>query len=100
MTDLSRSPDRGTFQKENYLKRMAEEGRSPDNDEDVKAMVEFYEKWANMTMEKESDPDWEEHNMEYDLRASPMMLANVRNSNVYAQNLLLCQLVQFLIYFP
>ena len=85
MTDISRSPDRRKIDR--YLKHKEEEGLTPENNDNVRAMTEFYETWAEEVLEKESDPEWQKHNMEYDLRSSPMMVANVRNSNVYAQNL-------------
>jgi hypothetical protein len=84
---LSKSPDRFSFQKENYLQRKAEEGKTPDNDEDVKAMNEYYDSWAVETDKKEQEESWKENNMEYDLRSTDWMLEKVRTSNAYAQNL-------------
>jgi hypothetical protein len=84
---LSKSPDRFSFQKENYLQRKAEEGKTPDNDEDVKAMNEYYDSWAVETNKKEQEESWKENNMEYDLRSTDWMLEKVRKSNAYAQNL-------------
>jgi hypothetical protein len=84
---LSKSPDRFSFQKENYLQRKAEEGKTPDNDEDVKAMNEYYDSWAVETDKKEQEESWKENNMEYDLRTTDWMLEKVRKSNAYAQNL-------------
>jgi len=60
MANISRSPDRNTFQKERYLERKAEEGRTPDNDEDVKAMAEYYESWNLREDEQEADPKWKD----------------------------------------
>ena len=84
---LSKSPDRFSFQKENYLQRKAEEGKTPENDEDVKAMNEYYDSWAVETNKKEQEESWKENNMEYDLRSTDWMLEKVRKSNAYAQNL-------------
>jgi|LauGreDrversion4_2_1035121.scaffolds.fasta_scaffold94455_2 hypothetical protein len=84
---LSKSPNRFSFQKENYMKRKAEEGRTPDNDEDVKAMNEYYDNWAIETAKKEQEESWKENNMEYDLRSTDWILEKVRKSNAYAQNL-------------
>lgn len=84
---LSKSPDRFSFQKENYLQRKAEEGKTPDNDEDVKAMNEYYDNWAVETDKKEQEESWKENNMEYDLRSTDWILEKVRKSNAYAQNL-------------
>lgn len=87
MSDLSKSPQRFTFQKDGYLQRKAEEGKTPENDEDVAAMVDYYSSWATITAEKEAAPEWRENNMEYDLRTTDWILEKVRNSDIYAQNL-------------
>jgi len=84
---LSNSPQRNTFQKENFLKRRAEDGRTPENDEDTKAMAEYYDSWDIDKQQREADPAWQENNMEYDLRSTPWILEKVRDNDVYAQNL-------------
>lgn len=84
---ISRSPQRNTFQKQAYLDRMAEQGRTPDNDETVRYMVEYYESWDKAVQQKEADAEWRRLNLEYDLRTSEKMLAKVRASESYAQNL-------------
>jgi hypothetical protein len=84
---LSKSPNRFSFQKENYLQRKAEEGKTPDNDDDVKAMNEYYNSWTVETDKKEQEESWKENNMEYDLRSTDWILEKVRTSNAYAQNL-------------
>lgn len=84
---LSKSPNRFSFQKESYMKRKAEEGKTPDNDEDVKAMSEYYDNWAVETAKKEQEESWKENNLEYDLRSTDWILEKVRKSNAYAQNL-------------
>ena len=84
---LSRSPDRNSFQSTKYLARMAEQGRTPENDKAVDAMMEFYKSEATRKLEREQDPAWREHNMEYDLRTSEYMCEKVRSNDYYAQNL-------------
>ena len=86
-TKISKSPARNTFQKESYLKHRAEEGKTPENDQDVRDMVEWYETWGNETNAREQDPAWKQNNMEYDLRTTDWILEKVRGSEVYAQNL-------------
>lgn len=87
MTDLSKSPDRFTFQANGYLQRQAEKGKTPENDADTLAMVEYYDSWKTKTAEKEAEPDWKENNMEYDLRSTQWILDKVRADQAYAQNL-------------
>ena len=84
---LSRSPDRNTFQPTKYLARMAEQGRTPENDNTVDAMMEVFKSEAALRLEREQDPAWREHNMEYDLRTSEFMCEKVRSNDYYAQNL-------------
>jgi len=87
MSDLSKSPDRHKFQLEKYIEHKAEEGRTVDNDEDVKAMVEYYQ---NIPIEKgktESTDAFKKNNMEYDLRSTEWICEKVRNTDKYAQNL-------------
>lgn len=87
MEKLAKSPERNTFQKENYLKRQAEMGKTPENDDDTQAMFEYYQSWTTQKEEKEADPEWRENNMEYDLRSTQWILDKVRADDAYAQNL-------------
>jgi len=84
---ISTSPERNTFQRDNYIKRRAEEGRTPENDEDVKAMVEYYNSLTIREEEREVDPEWQKDNLEYDLRSTDWILEKVRSNETYAQNL-------------
>lgn len=84
---LSASPERNTFQRDGYLRRQAEKGLTPDNDADTRAMVEMYESWDRNRSEAEADPEWHINNMESDLRGSDWIVAKVRASEAYAQNL-------------
>jgi len=86
MSKISKSPERNTFQKENYIKRVTEAGKSSD-DEDVSAMLDYYANWDIVQAEREASEDWRENNMEYDLRSTDWILEKVRESHVYAQNL-------------
>ena len=79
---ISRSPERNTFQKENYIKRCQEEGKEPDSN-----MITMYEEINFDKMTREEDLEWRKNNMEYDMRTCDWMLEKVRTSNVYAQNL-------------
>jgi hypothetical protein len=82
MTKLSQSPERNTFHRDNYLKRKMEDGEIPDPE-----MVKMYENINFDKMTREEDPNWKKDNMEYDLRSTDWILAKVRESRVYAQNL-------------
>ena len=82
MTKLSRSPERNTFQRDNYLRRKMEEGDLPDPE-----YVKMYENINFDKLSREEDPNWKKDNLEYDLRSTDWMLAKVRESRIYAQNL-------------
>lgn len=86
MTKISTSPDRHTFQKQNYLKRKLEDGTDPD-DPDLQAMLEYLDRAAELDQQQTQEPGWSEHNLEYDLRTTDWILAKVRASDAYAQNL-------------
>jgi len=87
MTKLNKSPQRNTFQAKKYLERKAEEGKTPENDDDVGAMVEFYKTESERKKEQEQDPAWQENNMEYDLRSTAWICDKAKASEDYAQNL-------------
>jgi len=81
---MSSSPDRGTFQAIAAQKR-AEEGE--DSAESAADTVEFYKTANQRRREQEQDPEWQKNNMEYDMRTADWMVAKVRASEAYAQNL-------------
>jgi len=87
MKKISKSPQRNTFQKEKYLERQAEKGKTPENDEDTRAMVEYYESWDGKEDAQEADPEWRKDNLEWDLRTAEWMCEKVRANDAYAQNL-------------
>lgn len=84
---LASSAQRNTFQAEKYLERKAEEGKTPENDENVAAMMDYYKTEAERKKEKEQDPVWRKNNMEYDLRSTAWICDKVKASKAYAQNL-------------
>lgn len=81
---ISSSPDRGSFQSQATLKR-AEEGET--SAEYAEEMVEIFKTTNQRRREQEQDPEWQKNNLEYDLRSSEWMVAKVRDSEAYAQNL-------------
>lgn len=79
---LNISPERHTFQKEGYIARCKEEGKEPS-----KSYIKMYEQYNIDKLEREANPEWQENNMEYDLRSTPWICDKVKESKVYAQNL-------------
>ena len=87
MSKLSSSPERGTFGITRTLERRAAEGRTPENDPDTQAYVDYIKTDRERKLEREQDPEWQKNNLEYDLRSTDWMVAKVRASEAYAQNL-------------
>lgn len=85
MTSPSKSPERHTFQKENYIKRQEEAGTL--DDPDTQSMIKYYESWKEEDERKLNDPEWQKYNMEYDLRTTDWILEKVRSNKNYAQHL-------------
>jgi len=79
---ISKSPERHTFQAENYVKRCEEKGEEPNE-----GYLNLYKSARQQDEENMVDPKWQKNNMEYDLRSTDWILAKVRESNTYAQNL-------------
>ena len=82
MTKVASSPDRYNFQATNYVKRCEEKGEEPNED-----YLNFYKSAREQDAENMVDPAWQKDNMEYDLRSTDWILAKVRDSESYAQNL-------------
>ena len=82
MTKISKSPERHTFQADNYVNRCEEEGKEPSED-----YLNLFKTWRQQDEENMIDPKWQKDNMEYDLRSTEWILEKVRGDDVYAQNL-------------
>jgi hypothetical protein len=80
--EISKSPERGTYLKEAYLKRCAEQGVEPDSN-----TLATYDYTIESLEQKWDDPNTKVDNMEYDLLTTEWILDKVRNSESYAQNL-------------
>lgn len=78
----SKSPQRHSFQKEGYVKRCEEKGEEPNPD-----YLDLFQKILEDADKKWLDPKSKVNNMEYDLVTTDWILAKVRASKSYAQNL-------------
>jgi hypothetical protein len=81
---MNSSPERGTFQIDNILKRV-EAGEQTV--EAAQEMIDFYKSHKEQLQELEVTPEWQKDNMEYDLRSTPWIINKVKGDDVYAQNL-------------
>lgn len=68
---------------ERYRKKLIE---NPD-DNSNKDMLDYIMDYKQRTLDRESDPEWQKNNMEYDMRTSKVMVEKVRSREDYAQNL-------------
>lgn len=82
MSILSRSPARGTFQRDGYLKRKESDGEDPSQE-----YLDLFKTVEQRKAELEADPEWQKDNLEYDLRTTDWILEKARNSERYSQNL-------------
>lgn len=82
MTDISKSPDRHTFQKNSHIKRCLESGKEVSQD-----FIDMFEKMIDNEDHKFDDPENRRNNMEYDLLTTDWILEKVRASESYSQNL-------------
>lgn len=87
MKNLNKSLERFTFQRDRFLNRQAGEGKTPENNETVKVMAEYFDNTDLDRAIKEADPAWREDNMEYDLRSTEWICDKAKESRVYAQHL-------------
>jgi len=82
VTKISKSPERHTFQQNNYVKRRQEEGLEP-----LEEYIEMFKTWRQQDEDNMANPKWQESNLEYDLRTTEWILAKARASESYAQNI-------------
>jgi hypothetical protein len=82
MSNVSKSPDRHTFQKTGYVQRMEEKGEPVNED-----YLDLFDKILNEHKHKFDDPNSRENNMEYDLLTNEWILDKARTNESYAQNL-------------
>jgi hypothetical protein len=80
--EISKSPDRHTFQKQGYVERQVEKGEPVNED-----YLDWFEKIIDSHKHKFDDPASRKNSMEYDLLTTPWILEKVRSSDSYAQNL-------------
>ena len=78
MSNISKSPDRHTFQRDGYIERCKKDGKEPDA-----SIIEMYNSWAK-------DDKYENrpiNDLEYDLRSTDWILEKARARDDYAQNI-------------
>lgn len=79
---VASSPERHTFQKENYVRRQEEQGLEP-----LEEYIEMFKTWKQHDEENLVNPEWQKDNMEYDLRSAKWICEKAKASDSYSQNL-------------
>ena len=79
---ISSSPERHTFQAEQYVERCLEAGKEPSED-----YLNLYKSAKQQDEENIANPEWQKDNMEYDLRSTQWIIDKAKGDDVYAQNL-------------
>lgn len=79
---MNSSPDRHTFQVNNYVKRCEEEGATPSED-----YLNMFKSIRQQEQERMTNTAWQKDNLEYDLRSTQWICHKVKSSDSYAQNL-------------
>jgi len=87
MLKISKSPDRMTFQQERSEKKLEDPTITEEERANAQAYLDMWADWRADADSRELTPEWQENNMEYDLRTCELMLNKVRSSDTYAQNL-------------
>lgn len=82
MTDISRSPEINTFQRDAHIRNAEEKGEEPSE-----SYIKMWDDWRNDDLIREANPEWQKDNLEYDLRSTDWILAKARASDKYAQNI-------------
>ena len=78
---ISSSPEKHTFQLENYVKRQEEAGKLP-----APEYMDMFKTWREQDQANIVDPEWQKDNMEYDLRSTQWIIDKAKD-DAYAQNL-------------
>ena len=84
---MNSSKNRFTFQKFKYIERKKLEGKTVENNDDVKAMVEYYDTIPIEVAENEAKEEFKKNNLEYDLRSTKWICDKAKERMDYAQNL-------------
>lgn len=80
--NISKSPNRHSFQRESYIRRQRESGLPIEEKH-----LSIFDLLRKQREEQEKDPEWQKNNLEFDLRSTQWILEKARNSIEYSQNL-------------
>jgi len=84
---MNSSPTKGTFHSKCRIDDVIAEGRDPNTDEEVQQTIERERMWSDMVKKKEAEPEWQQNNLEYDLRSTEWICDKAKARESYAQNI-------------
>ena len=79
---MNRSPQRHSFQAQNYINRCEQKGQEPSED-----YLAIYSSLREKDLIKEQDDEWKKNNLEYDLRSTTWICDKAKAREEYAQNI-------------
>lgn len=79
---MNRSKDRHTVAAQNYLKRCLDKGDTPDP-----GYLNIYAEASSRDLAREHDLEWQQNNLEYDLRSTQWICDKAKARQEYAQNI-------------
>jgi len=86
MSKLSTSCQALSQRRQRYLDRKIAQGKAM-TDPNILAMTDLFDSMDQQKADRESDPEWQANNLEWDLRTTDWILAKARSSSTYAQNM-------------
>jgi hypothetical protein len=86
MKKISTSHDSGERLRQNYLLRKIDDGEDSESP-GVNALIDIMKNSIENKRKNESMPEFQENNLEWDLRITDWILEKVRESEIYSQNL-------------
>lgn len=78
---MKRSAHKYQASKDRYIKRCQERQREVNQ-----AYVDLFDTMQQADQERDQDPNWQDNNLEYDLRSTDWICAKAQQSASYAQN--------------
>jgi hypothetical protein len=86
MSKLSTSHQAQSQRRQRYLDRKIAQGKAM-TDPNITAMTDLFDSMDQQKADRESDPEWQANNLEWDLRTTDWILAKAQSSSTYAQNI-------------
>lgn len=79
---MKHSKNRHTFQRDKYIERCRAEGKEP-----LDEYIKLLDSLRDQDKAKSQDTQWQQNNLEYDLRSTDWICAKAQASRSYAQNI-------------